>query len=425
MAAYSTGYYFLFHGHPPAAFVSNKDGIVAGFLFLSLALYFVGGFHSQPLIRKIIVNWLLPFFVVACAYCWLDFARAGSLVESLHSLRDLLMPISIAVMGIAIGSRKQFAIGTFVIFFAILSIPILLSGFYQHFFFTYADAIRFGLIDDTRHFFGFVRTSAEGEPIAGIRSFGIFDAPIGMALFCSAALFNSVLGTRISKAPQRWLHQVVVVLAATVLMLTFVRATFVGALLGWLLALRVRGRYKLLLTVVLGSASLLMLARLTLAGTGFDPSTMGHLIAFADTFTYLAQKPWGYGISFAGTRATQVPIDGDYLNIILNVGPLGLLLFVRIYWMLVKSSQSSTISPLMATCASARNSGVLCLLVTMLVLMVYPTSASWIFHLWLGVISGVCLRPTAQSLTSRKPPNLNWRGTFGCGENCLTAQEIR
>jgi hypothetical protein len=393
MIVYSGCYYFLFRGHPPAVFVAIKDAILMGYIFLATSMFCIRGFRLSTAVRMFVENWLLPLVLIALVYFAIDIQRAGSLIESVHSLRDLFMPFVILGIGIALGSRSNFPVVIFLRWFALLSIPVLLLGIYEHFFFTYMDAAKFGLIDESRTFSNFVRANASGDQILGVRSFGVFDSSIGMGLFCSAAFFNSTCGRRLSKPPERWLHNMVLVISVTALVFTFERATLGGALFGWLFTLRIPQAKKLFVSLVLVSGFCALMAWFTIAGGSLDLSTLGHLAAFGTTFMYLADKPWGYGISFSGTRPSQVPLDGDYLNVLLNVGPLGLFMFLRIYWKLLKIVKLSSSSSKVQACGSAVQAGAICLLVTMTVLMVYPNSGSWIFHLWLGVLAGVSITP--------------------------------
>ena len=51
-----------------------------------------------------------------------------------------------------------------------------------------------------------------------------------------------------------------------------------------------------------------LIADETVAGGSFDPSTVGHFLAYVDTIGYIHNRPLGYGISFAGTRPFSFPL---------------------------------------------------------------------------------------------------------------------
>jgi hypothetical protein len=194
------------------------------------------------------------------------------------------------------------------------------------------------------------------------------------------------------------MHDVVLTIAATALIYTFVRTVLAGVLLGWLFSFRIPRTRRVLVSAALIAVFVVLTIRNTLTSNhGLDSSTMTHLAAIGDSFVYFAKQPWGYGISFSGGRPTQVPLAdaGDLLELLLNVGPLGLFMFLRIYWKLLKTATPSSASPTVQACGSALQSSVVCLLVSMMQ-GVYFGSTSWIFHLWLGILAGVCIVPSTK-----------------------------
>ena len=386
----SYGYYFWFLGTPPAAFVEMKDLIIFLFVGAALSIQFVKGIATRrlPIISEL--SWLVCLFVIACIYCLVDFRRAGNLEESIHGLRDFLMPMILLLIGFSVGARHNFRIQNFVNFLALIAVPVFLLSLFEFFFFQEKDLEHFGLIDQLRDLFIFIRADSNGAPLPGIRTFGVFDSPIGMALFCVTLIYNSFVGWGSSRPIVRVFHLGVGVLAGLSLLSTYTRTAVLGLILSVLLTFKFRARIYLLVAIpLIIAAGWVVLNGLFLDGD-LEPSTAGHLFAYVKTYSFLLTNPWGYGSSFAGTRPGQVPLDGDYLNVILNFGPVGLGAFIYVYLRFFKKSKpSGSGSLIQVRLRHAARGGILSFLVLMVVLMVYSSAASWIFHLWLGLLLGV------------------------------------
>jgi hypothetical protein len=388
MVIYSFGFYFVFRGSPPTTFVAMKDIIVLLFIGLGVGLQILKG----PLIRKTStlaeLRWFVILFAISLLYAAIDIQRAGNLVETVHGVRDFLMPLLILLVGFTVGNRRDLNLRLFVNFVSCLALPILILGIYEHFCFAYEDVTRLGLVDQTRPFFLFLRTDVTGTTLPGIRAFGVFDSPLSMALFCILSTFNAFVGWKWNRGTLRYLNALAFLLSVVALEMTYTRAGLVALALAALMSARFKLRTYLFVCLPMAILMLAAIVRQTRGESSFDPSTVGHLLAYSDAYSYLYQKPLGYGASFAGTRVGQVPLDGDYLNIVLNFGPLGLVAFVYVYIHFYVRLRRIAAGPELFPARFAARGAIASYLIVMLVLMIYPTSPSWMFNLWLGVLLG-------------------------------------
>ncbi|MDP9049789.1 MAG: hypothetical protein M3O31_03565 [Acidobacteriota bacterium] len=383
--------YFVFHGNPPLAMVAMKDILPALFVLGGGALKLSSSSALRWKLWHSSLRWFYALVLIAIVYFIVDIARAGDVAESVHGLRDFLAPFVVLLIGTTVGARPGFGARFFVDFIAAVFAIVMLFALYQYFAFSTDDLIKYAVIDPSnlgRLTAGFVQNDSSGLSLGTVRALGVFDSPLVLGIVSVMVICNSWVGFGWSKGPRRLLHCGVIALAILALGASYTRAAQIGLIVAILVLARSFARRGWLIGISLVAAILPFGLLRTFNGSNLDPSTVGHLLAYARALELLRVRPLGYGISFAGTRPTQTGFDGDYLNLLLNVGPFGLILFLAAFTHFYRQAKRLSSSRHLQTLSMAVRGMLISYCIAMIALMIQTNGGCRIIDLWIGVMLG-------------------------------------
>lgn len=385
---YSAVKYLVFRGVSPPAVGGIKDVTLTAMVLLGILGVVLNGLRVKRHYVWREMKWFVPILLVSFAYFFLDIFKGQSFYESLYSLRDYLFPFVLLLLGVMIGAGYNFNLKHFMRFFSLIFIMIFLYAIYQFFFFTIDTVLEHGLIEDDAKFFRFIKVGSQGEKLFGIRSFGVFSSPLEMAFASIFIFYNGVLGYKIDVKKYKAIHVICIILSFIVLYFTYTRTAIIALAASLYASSIFNKKIKIAMGIIGFPLLLYWIYRLTFISGGIDLSTTSHLMAFVKTYEYILQNPFGYGISFSGMRDGQIGVDGNFLYVLLNLGPLGLLAYLFAYINIFSSASLFQKSDT----EQAMRSAIISFLICSLTMFIHPGAASWAFHLWIGILLGSLAR---------------------------------
>ena len=233
-----------------------------------------------------------------------------------------------------------------------------------------------------------VQSDSSGQILNTVRSIGVFDSSLVLGIVAVMVIFNSWIGWSWSKTTGKLLHGAVIVLAFLALGASYSRASQVGLIVATLVLARSAFRRGWLVGISLVFVILPFGVLRTFNGSTFDPSTLGHMLAYIRAADLIRVQPLGYGISFAGARPNQTGFDGDYLTVLLNVGPIGLILFLAAFRHFYQQAKSLSLIPHLQTISLGIRGMLIAYCLTMITLLIQPNGACRLIDLWIGVLLG-------------------------------------
>jgi len=396
--------FFVFHGQPPIAVVAMKDILIGLFVLGGIAVK--ASSPSPPVLRVRIWTsrdrWFIELALIALIYFIVDIARAGNLGESVHGLRDFLAPFIVLLIGTIVGSRAGFEIRLFVNFVAATLAVVMVFAIYQYFAFSIDDLVKYGVVDPKfalNPVGGYVQSDSMGQNLTTVRSIGVFDSSLILGIVSVMVILNSWIGWSWSKSTGKLLHGGVIALAFLALGASYSRASQVGLIVATLVLARSAFRRGRLVAISLVLIILPFGLLRTFNGSGLDLSTLGHIFAYVRAADLIRVRPLGYGISFAGMRPTQTGFDGDYLNVLLNVGPVGLILFLAAFRHFYRQAKLLSSSPHLQPISLGIRGMLIAYCLTMITLLIQPNGACRIIDLWIGVLLGYGLSHSKRRAT--------------------------
>jgi hypothetical protein len=396
--------YFVFHGQPPIIVVAMKDILIGLFVLGGVALKLSSPSALQIRIWTSRDRWFYGLSLIAIIYFIVDIFRAGNLAESTHGLRDFLAPFIVLLIGTIIGSRKGFNARFFVTFVAVVSAIVMIMAIYQYLTFSLDDLRRFGIVNQ-EHARGdpatFLQLDAGGN-VGGVRGLGVFDTPLVLGIFSVMVIFNSWVGFGWSKGIRKILHCGAIAVAFIALYISFSRSAQLGLVVATLILAKAYSRRGWLVAIVLVAILLpIVVSRTFVDGLRVEPSTLSHIFTYARAAELLRAQPFGYGISFAGTRPDQTGFDGDYLNVLMNAGPIGLILFLAAFRHFYRQAKHFSSTTDLQTTSLAIRGMLIAYTLTMVALMIHTDGGCRVIYLWIGVLLGygtTCSRRGAMPL---------------------------
>jgi hypothetical protein len=379
---FSFSKYILFKGDPPFSISFIKETLIVVFFYFLLLELMFRRFMIDKFYFLWSIKWFLPLLTIGFLYFVIDVKRGAPIFRSIDSLKDFLFPFVIILVGVISGSRRSFNLVDFMRPFTFFMILILLFSLYQVFFFSLDDFIKYGMWEGEEKLGHILRVTAKGETLFGNRPRGIFGNALAMGFAGIFMFYVGCLGLKVD--PKfRTLYILNIIFSVVVIIFTYSRTAYAAFAISILTQLKINWK-NVFTYLIIFPVFFYIFWIMTFHSSKLDYSSIGHINSYLITFEYVKDNPFGYGISFSGVREGQIGVDGNYLYVLLNVGIIGLAVYLSSYYYFYKVARFFYEE----YAAKAVRGVVIALLASSFFVYIHENSATWLSHLWIGIVIG-------------------------------------